>query len=96
MHYALCIRELQSKTAFRFRFFASESRISEAYMRWAFTLRSGATRSFTFSLQLKPSSSVDFAMQIFVKTLTGTTITLETESCDTIQVVKGKIQDRER
>jgi len=34
-------------------------------------------------------------MQIFVKTLTGTTITLETESCDTIQVVKGKIQDRE-
>ena len=34
-------------------------------------------------------------MQIFVKTLTGKTITLEAESCDTIQVIKGKIQDKE-
>ena len=40
--------------------------------------------------------SLAIAMQIFVKTLTGTTITLETKSCDTIQVVKAKIQDRER
>jgi hypothetical protein len=40
--------------------------------------------------------SLTIAMQIFVKTLTGTTITLETESCDTIQRVKAKIQDRER
>jgi len=30
-----------------------------------------------------------------VKMLTGTTITLETESCDTIQSIKAKIQDRE-
>jgi ubiquitin len=35
-------------------------------------------------------------MQIFVKTLTGKTITLETESSDTILGVKAKIQDRER
>ncbi|XP_072973592.1 polyubiquitin [Typha angustifolia] len=34
-------------------------------------------------------------MQIFVKTLTGKTITLEVDSSDTIQNVKSKIQDKE-
>jgi large subunit ribosomal protein L40e len=34
-------------------------------------------------------------MQIFVKTLTGKTITLEVENADTIESVKQKIQDRE-
>jgi ubiquitin len=34
-------------------------------------------------------------MQIFVKTLTGKTITLEVESADTIESVKQKIQDKE-
>ena len=34
-------------------------------------------------------------MQIFVKTLTGKTITLEVESSDTIEAVKAKIQDKE-
>eukprot|EP01095_Lingulamoeba_sp_RSL-Kostka_P002621 TRINITY_DN1351_c0_g1_i4.p1 TRINITY_DN1351_c0_g1~~TRINITY_DN1351_c0_g1_i4.p1 ORF type:complete len:170 (+),score=64.25 TRINITY_DN1351_c0_g1_i4:382-891(+) len=34
-------------------------------------------------------------MQIFVKTLTGKTITLEVEGRDTIQQVKQKIQDKE-
>ncbi|ETO15194.1 polyubiquitin [Reticulomyxa filosa] len=35
------------------------------------------------------------AMQIFVKTLTGKTITLDVEPNDTIQNVKAKIQDKE-
>ena len=34
-------------------------------------------------------------MQIFVKTLTGKTITLEVESSDTIDTIKRKIQDKE-
>ena len=35
------------------------------------------------------------AMQVFVKTLTGKTLTLEVESSDTIKNVKSKIQDKE-
>jgi ubiquitin len=35
------------------------------------------------------------AMQIFVKTLTGKTITLEVEPSDTIENVKAKVQDKE-
>lgn len=34
-------------------------------------------------------------MQIFVKTLTGKTITLDVETSDTIENVKQKIQDKE-
>lgn len=36
-----------------------------------------------------------FAMQIFVKTQTGKTITLEVEPSDTIENMKAKIQDKE-
>ena len=34
-------------------------------------------------------------MQIFVKTLTGKTITLDVEPNDTIENIKGKIQEKE-
>ena len=34
-------------------------------------------------------------MQIFIKTLTGKTITIDVESTDTIESVKAKIQDKE-
>ena len=34
-------------------------------------------------------------MQIFIKTLTGKTITLEAEASDTIENIKTKIQDKE-
>ena len=36
-----------------------------------------------------------FSMQIFVKTLTGKTITLDVEPSDTIENVKAKVQDKE-
>lgn len=34
-------------------------------------------------------------MQIFIKTLTGKTITLDVETSDTIDQIKDKIQDKE-
>jgi len=34
-------------------------------------------------------------MQIFIKTLTGKTITIEVDPCDTITNVKQQIQDKE-
>jgi ubiquitin C len=34
-------------------------------------------------------------MQIFVRTLTGKTITVEVEAADTIESIKTKIQDKE-
>jgi len=36
-----------------------------------------------------------YKMQIFVKTLTGKTITLDVEPSDTIENIKSKIQNRE-
>ena len=44
--------------------------------------------AFLFSVQLQ-------AMQIFVKTLTGKTITLEVEASDLVEDVKQKVHDKE-
>ena len=57
----------------------------------------GATRIgivMLFSLLLLAPLDA-MAMQIFVKTLTGKTITLEVEPSDSIENVKAKIQDKE-
>jgi ubiquitin len=43
----------------------------------------------------QPNQPTCAAMQIFVKTLTGKTITLECEAADTIDNVKTKIQEKE-
>lgn len=41
------------------------------------------------------NASAPSGFQIFVKTLTGKTITLDCESADTIEQIKQKIQDKE-
>jgi len=43
----------------------------------------------------RPSLRHHARAQIFVKTATGKTITLDVEPSDTIEAVKGKIQDKE-
>jgi hypothetical protein len=54
-----------------------------------------APTCLSLSLPPSPSFPTHNAKQIFVKTLTGKTITLEVESSDTIENVKQKIQDKE-
>lgn len=44
---------------------------------------------------LNQHTQLQITMQIFVKTLTGKTITLEVEASDNIENVKAKIQDKE-
>ncbi len=51
--------------------------------------------SLVLAVVLSVFSTTAFAMQIFVKTLTGKTITLEVEPADTIDEVKSKIQEKE-
>ena len=52
----------------------------------------GVLMALTLCFALSVSAS---AMQLFVKTLTGKTITLEVESTDSIEYVKQKITDKE-
>lgn len=55
----------------------------------------GKLARVVFALMLMLAAQASFAMQIFVKTLTGKTITLEVEPSDSINNVKQKIQDKE-
>ena len=50
--------------------------------------------SMLLGLALAPSVEAS-GMQIFVKTLTGKTITLDVEASDSIENVKQKIEDKE-
>lgn len=61
------------------------------------TIKMALTKLVRLSLALMTLfvSQAAFAMQIFVKTLTGKTITLEVEPSDSIDNVKQKIQDKE-
>ena len=55
------------------------------------------SNTHTRSNSLDPTSTQlrQASMQIFVRTLTGRTITLDVDSDDTVEAVKAKIQDRE-
>jgi ubiquitin C len=64
----------------------------ESTLHLVLRLRGGATNPPSDSTI---GSSGSGSMQIFVKTLTGKTITLNVEASDTIQNVKQKIQDKE-
>jgi ubiquitin len=58
-------------------------------------LSSPAMKLWMISILWILSLAMAPAMQVFVKTLTGKTITLDVEPSDTIESVKAKIQDKE-
>jgi len=63
-------------------------RSSFGHARWLKRTESRAIEAFV-------NITSNSKMQIFVRTLTGKTITLEVEASDSIENVKAKIQDRE-
>jgi ubiquitin len=68
--------------------FWKKTKIPRILFFWVFGLQA-AWREMQLVLRLRGG------MQIFVKTLTGKTITLEVEPSDSVENVKAMIQDKE-
>ena len=65
-------------------------------LRWdASPVRQSATHRYFTRSYLSPSPLPPLVLAVFVKTLTGKTITLDVEPSDSIENVKNKIQDKE-
>ena len=65
-------------------------------MDGVFSVLSGGNQVFIKKLTVNPLVlRLCIGLQIFVKTLTGKTITLEVEASDSIENMKAKIQDQE-
>lgn len=92
MHYqALNISSSKNGMVFKTRSQTYSDRYSPQYIKKALI----QLAQMSFALVILFASQTSFAMQIFIKTLTGKTITLDVEPSDSIDNVKQKIQDKE-
>jgi len=69
--------------------------LSRARADWLQATQIAPARQTHLAAGSRVRSAAHTAMQIFVKTLTGKTITLDVETSDSIENVKQKIQDKE-